>query len=173
MKNFGKLGGALLMVTLLIAFSAPAMADTMTFSGYSTPPSYSNNGMTVTSLVEHIHLYGGQLYNHSNCCSTPYRFEIGGGAFNLNNIVVTNNFGGFGDTFVSSNGGTVTLSSLGTLNFSGPDWTGITYFDWNSNAGDTYISSVTYNNTPEPGSLFLLGTGLLGMGGAVRRKFKV
>jgi hypothetical protein len=68
------------------------------------------------------------------------------------------------------------------------------YFAWNNDSGDgtqLYSNwnntgcadnggscgqaafSVTYADTPEPNSLFLLGTGVLGLAGVVRRKLRV
>ena len=53
----------------------------------------------------------------------------------------------------------------GTIQIAGPTW--------GDPVTDTIVFESSPSATPEPASLFLLGTGLLGIGGAIRRKFRV
>jgi hypothetical protein len=79
-------------------------------------------------------------------------------------------------TFLASNGATATFGStaagyqtLDSVTYNGPpiNWVLITSPD-----GVLNINDISYN-TPEPGTLVLLGSGLLALGGAVRRRFDV
>lgn len=79
-------------------------------------------------------------------------------------------------TFLASNGATATFGStaagyqtLDSVFYNGPaiNWVLITSPDFVLN-----INDISYN-TPEPGTLVLLGSGLLALGRAVRRKFNV
>lgn len=78
-------------------------------------------------------------------------------------------------TFLASNGATATFAStaagyatLDSVSYNGSpiNWVLITSPDYVLN-----INNISYNPTPEPGTLVLLASGLLAMGGAARRKF--
>ena len=79
-------------------------------------------------------------------------------------------------TFLASNGATATFGSTaagyqtldGVTYNGGPiNWVEITSADFVLN-----INNITYN-TPEPGTIVMLGSGLLALGGALRRKINL
>jgi hypothetical protein len=72
-------------------------------------------------------------------------------------------------------------STSGALEMNGTNETAFTisptdtYLDFTASGGNVLLSSLSFTTatTPEPSSLVLMGSGILGLAGAVRRKLKV
>ena len=106
--------------------------------------------------------------------STMTMSQTGGGTFTLNSVDMTISwYDGNPSETVLVNGNPITLiQGLQTynLNLTG---TSVTFSDLASGGGYWLMDNVVYNSTPEPGTLALLGSGMLAGVGMLRRKARL
>ena len=106
---------------------------------WSTPQSYTENGITFTSGQDHVHLTGNSIYNHDSCCTTPIIITATEPVFTLKSLDVLGYSSG--TVLVGSNGASVRLSSYGTQTF-GTTFQNVTWVRWEENGGNSYFDNV-------------------------------
>ena len=187
----------ILMALLALALPVASFASSVDFTNSGGTLSGSSSGLTLTGseLIAVKGLGGGGLVtgNLGTLSFTTGALTgslANGGTFAAGGtFTIAGNGTVFSNTFTGSFAGPVTWTLItlpnGTHNYtlsgavSGPGFNGATiqltintgkgFFD-----GSTTISSGDTNLlVPEPGSLGLLGTGLVGIAGLVRRKLKI
>lgn len=178
-----------LCIFVLTAFaSTSALADTFNFSFGSTGDNFSGSGvLTGTSLGSGQFLINGvtgtTTYTgffgdtHSSTISgiyAPGTFPTGVLQSPNDNILYFPASYGLTDTYFDLNGLSYKLSDGTGVNlfFSNNQFIGKTFFG--QSLGTESFQHITITNAsqvPEPNSLALLGTGVLGLAGVIRRKF--
>ena len=179
-----------LSVALLTAF---ASASTVDFNSY-TPldtcmSSISTGGLDLNGSVScngsYMYIWDGGSPNGNGTPAlifagfgtgaTMTMSLTGGGTFNLSSVDMTISwYDGNPSEVVLVNGNPITLiQGLQTFNLNLLGVTSVTFSDVASGSGYWLMDNVVYNATPEPGTLALLGSGMLAGIGALRRRINL
>jgi hypothetical protein len=157
----------ILLALLAIALPTAALASSIDYTNYGTVAANTATvtGTATTSMTISSELTGinGTFGNLGTVTVTTG--AISGGIFTGGTITIVNSSS---VTLFSSTltGGTVTVIGPNTfVAYTGPFVGGFQITNGNIVSGDTIV-------TPEPSTLGLLGTGLVGLAGIVRRKLR-
>jgi len=122
--------------------TASGVTHVASFTGATgTPHSYTENGITFTSGQDHVHLEGGYIHNHTYCCTTPIIITANVPVFSLKSLDVLYVSGNTGTVLVGSNGHSVTLSSVGTVNL-GTAFLDVAWVAWEEHDSDSNLDNV-------------------------------
>ena len=167
-----------LLAVLALALPTAALANTVDYAGFGD----SAQGTASVS---------GSVAANSTFTLTLGTVSVSGGAFQSGSVVIATTLGGScGTGCFSITGGSVTISAGGNTLFSGSFSSGtvtvsgsIVNIQGFTTGGSTVATVITLGRgqiigssdtivTPEPGTIGLLGTGLIGLAGIVRRKLR-
>lgn len=167
-----------LLALLAIALPTAALASTVDYAGFGIQSSGTASltgsatvGGSLTLTLGQVSINGGAFQSGAIVISPTLGTSCGTGCFNITGGTVSITVGSttlFSGTFSS---GTVTVTGNVT-NIQGITTGGSTVATTINLGRSGIIGSSDTIVTPEPGTLGLLGTGLVGLAGIVRRKLR-
>lgn len=170
----------ILSIALLAGFANASTVDFNAFAPLDTQLGLvSYQGLDFTSGSGIMYVWDPGSPNGNGTPSLIYAFgspvtitKTGGGIFDLNSFDMTISwYDSNASEVILVNGNPITLiQGLQTYNLNLLGVTSVTVSELPSGSGYWLMDNVVYNTTPEPGTLALLGSGVLAGVGALRRK---
>jgi len=181
----GALLAAFLLLTLAVATNV-ASATVLTFDslvGQALVPNgyggFTWNNMYYLNGVNYGAGYGNGVVSPPNVAYNGYAQDASismAGGFNFDGAYFTAAWNDENVEIIGTLGGNPVFDDTFAIYYAGPIWysfggANVDYVVFKSLGGSQMaIDNLTYNSIPEPGTLMLVGTGLLGVLGTLRRR---